>query len=590
MTAAFGRKVKSKSKSGSKSGFNFKLKLKKLNKGGAKPRMINDWVLGETLGMGGYSKVKLGINQHTGQKCALKIMLADSTGKISDSKKKQLVRELNVMKKVHHRNVIQLIEFDENAQYPESDGSKTNCILTVLEFASGGELFDYLMFTGCFDEMATRAYFHQMIDGLEAMHRIGIAHRDLKPENLLIDENYVLKIADFGFATHFVDESGKTQKMKTACGTKGYLAPELLKGKKYTHKCDIFALGIILFTTFAGFPPFQNAVETDWWWDKLSKGWKYIAASEKQKTKKDRDKHIAAGNAKIELFWKAHERTRQFPADLKNLLERMLHPYAEYRYDIKHIREHQWYNQRIYTDKELSHYLQRRVRTVVRERAQKIKKQLEEQGVTSVDYVRRRITEVQANTNNLPLTLTPLELRAKEIDPNNEFNKYIDHVRDDLFVNTLFQFFSYAPPAEIAARVERVADRVHAKTTIAPKSNITLVRCAVAFDDEAGEEDVIFAVKQFLIDDNDYVSEEVTAEDEEEIDEEEEEAEQENINDENSNSNSINIEEAVQVKRYLVSFKRLKGSHMAYTRAVEDFYSAPEIARAMDFGAVLDGQ
>merc|ERR1719244_45423 len=92
--------------------------------------------------MGGYSKVKLGIHKKTGQKVALKIMMADESGKISESKKKQLIRELNVMKKVKHENVIQLIEFDEKA---------------------------------------SRSYFHQMINGLEAMHKLGIAHRDLKP-------------------------------------------------------------------------------------------------------------------------------------------------------------------------------------------------------------------------------------------------------------------------------------------------------------------------------------------------------------------------------------------------------------------------
>merc|ERR1719365_549092 len=138
--------------------------FRKLKKGNVQARSIGDWVLGDTLGMGGYSKVKLGIHKKTGQKAALKIMLADETGKISDSKKKQLIRELNVMKKVRHENVIQLIEFDENAEYPESDGRKTKCIVTVLEFASGGELFDFLMFTGCFDEAASRSYFHQMIE------------------------------------------------------------------------------------------------------------------------------------------------------------------------------------------------------------------------------------------------------------------------------------------------------------------------------------------------------------------------------------------------------------------------------------------
>merc|ERR1719273_1371727 len=386
------------------------------------------------------------------------------------------------------------------------------------------------------------------------MHKLGIAHRDLKPENLLLDENYVLKIADFGFATSFVDDSGKSHKMKTACGTKGYLAPELLKGKKYTHKCDIFAYGIILFTTFAGFPPFQNAVETDWWWDKLSKGWKYIVASEKQKYQKDRDKHIAAGTAKIELFWKAHERTRQFDKILKNLLERMLHPYAEYRYDIKHIKAHKWYNGKTYNEQELRSYLQKRVRTVVKERATKIKKQLEEQGVTSTESYKRRDPTSSGQGKQ-----TPMEIRAKELDPKNEFVKYMDHVKDDLFVNTFYQFFTYAPPAEIAARVERIAGRAGAKVTISPKNNVSLVRCAVAFDDKGGDEDVIFACKQFLIDDADYHEDE-----EEQID--------------LTNSG----------KRFVVSFKRLRGSHLAYQKAIEDFYGAKEIMAAMDFGNILN--
>jgi serine/threonine protein kinase len=451
--------------------------------------------------------------------------------------------------------VIQLIEFDENAEYPESDGTSTKCILTVLEFASGGELFDFLMFTGCFDEYATRAYFQQMIEGLSAMHSLGIAHRDLKPENLLLNEQYILKIADFGFATSFIDESspGKIQKMKTACGTKGYLAPELLKGRKYTHKCDIFALGIILFTTYAGFPPFQNAVETDWWWDKLSKGWKYIVASEKQKYQKDKDKHIAAGMAKIELFWKAHERTRQFSNILKNLVERMLHPYGEYRYDIKHIKQHQWYNGKCYSQKELQKYLQQRVRTVVKERAQKIKKQLEEQHATSMEYTTRPLLDPKNKDS-------PIQRRANELDPQHEFSKYMDHVKDDLFVNTFYQFFTRVNPAQIAARVERIADRAGASVTVSPKNNIILVRCAVAFDDKAGDEDVVFACKQFLTDEQDYQSDE-------------------DVGDDESDAAQVHKDDE---KSYLVSFKRLKGSHLAYQKAVEDFYNAVELTSAMD--------
>jgi len=359
--------------------------------------------------------------------------------------------------------------------------------------------------------------------------------------------------------------------MKTACGTKGYLAPELLKGKKYTHKCDIFALGIILFTTFAGFPPFQNAVETDWWWDKLSKGHKYIVASEKQRFQKDKDKHIAAGKAKIDLFWKAHERTKQFDSVLKRLLECMLHPYSDYRYDIRHIKQHQWYKGKVYNAEELKGYLQSRVRTVVKERAQKIKKQLQEQNVCSVEI---GTTRPGPTDDALPET-TPMQKRAKELDPKDEFEKYVDHVKDDLFVNTFYQFFTHVPPAEIAARLEKVADRAGAKITISPQNNITLIRCAVAFDDKGGDEDVIFACKQFLIDDADY-------QEEKEEDEDSEDAEQE--------QEATNVDQEPVSRRYLASFKRLKGSHLAYQKAIEDFYSAREVMAAMDIEDILAAQ
>merc|ERR1712241_87688 len=173
------------------------------------------------------------------------------------------------------------------------------------------------------------------------------------------------------------------------------------------------------------------------------------------------------------------------------------------------------------------------------ERAVKIKKQLEEQGVTSVECYKRRDP-----TSKGQAAMTPMEKRAKELDPKNEFVKYMGHVKDDLFVNTFYQFFTYAPPAEIAARVERIADRSGAKTTISPKNNVSLVRCAVAYDDKGGDEDVIFACKQFLIDDADYK--------EEDQDEEESDVEEQPQNQDNHNKSELK-------KRYLASFKRLKG-------------------------------
>merc|ERR1712048_1147225 len=108
---------------------------------------------------------------------------------------------------------------------------------------------------------------------------------------------------------------------------------------------------------------------------------------------------------------------------------------------------------------------------------------------------------------------------------------------------------------------ERIADRSGAKTTISPKNNVSLVRCAVAHGDKGGDEDVIFACKQFLIDDADY--------------------REDDAKDQASSSQQAQDQEEYP-KRYLASFKRLKGSHLAYQKAIEDFYMSPEIKQAMD--------
>jgi len=216
-------------------------------------------------------------------------------------------------------------------------------LLIVLELAAGGELFDFLSFTGCFDEQIARTYFRQLISGLKDCHGQKIAHRDLKPENLLMDENYALKIADFGFA-HMGDASAQGKHlMQTECGTKGYMAPEVLAGKKYDESADLFSSAVILFIMLAGFPPFQFATKQDWWYNKIM-------------------------NDKFSLFWKAHERSAYFSDAAKDLINKMLSCDPTKRLSIAQIEDHEWFKGAVLTAEELKADLAARAEKVKAEK------------------------------------------------------------------------------------------------------------------------------------------------------------------------------------------------------------------------------
>jgi len=128
----------------------------------------------------------------------------------------------------------------------------------ALELCEKGELFDILFSTGQFEEKIARAFFHQALEGLEAIHSAGMSHRDMKPENMLFDANFNVKIADFGFAIVLSGRDG-TGMLHTYLGTENYMAPEIHARKAYNGiSVDLFALGIILFIMLSKNPPFAR--------------------------------------------------------------------------------------------------------------------------------------------------------------------------------------------------------------------------------------------------------------------------------------------------------------------------------------------
>ena len=124
-----------------------------------------------------------------------------------------------------------------------------------MEYASGGELFDYIVKRKRLQEDEACRFFQQIISGVEYIHKVKICHRDLKPENLLLDDQNNIKIVDFGLSNMY--NEGET--LKTACGSPCYAAPEMIAGKRYHGlNSDIWSCGIILYAMTCGYLPFED--------------------------------------------------------------------------------------------------------------------------------------------------------------------------------------------------------------------------------------------------------------------------------------------------------------------------------------------
>jgi len=211
---------------------------KKLNKG--------PYLLGEALGEGAFAKVRLATQIHIKEKCAIKIV--DKRFLENNQDIQRLRKEIKILKKIRHKNIIQLYDIME---------SKTN-LYFVMEYCKGGELFDFIVKKKKLTEKEACLFFHQIINGVEYLHNQGIIHRDLKPENLLLDDKNQIKISDFGLSTFFT----KDNYLQTACGTPSYAPPEMLEGLQYNGEAsDIWSCGIILYAMLCGCLPFTESKE-----------------------------------------------------------------------------------------------------------------------------------------------------------------------------------------------------------------------------------------------------------------------------------------------------------------------------------------
>jgi calcium/calmodulin-dependent protein kinase I len=211
------------------------------------PASLTDtYDIGETLGTGHFSKVKLGINKSTKEKVAIKIIKKPTGNKIS-----MLKAEVDIMTKIQHENVVKLFEVHETPQ----------TLFLVMEILTGGELFDRIIAKGHYSEADARKLAITILTAIKHLHENGVAHRDLKPENILLKdttEDAIIKITDFGLSKIFSDDLAGEVTMKTACGTPGYVAPEVLTHENYSSQVDLWSVGVIVYILLCGFPPFYG--------------------------------------------------------------------------------------------------------------------------------------------------------------------------------------------------------------------------------------------------------------------------------------------------------------------------------------------
>ncbi|GAA5809353.1 hypothetical protein MFLAVUS_002761 [Mucor flavus] len=198
----------------------------------------------KVLGVGSFAVVKECTEKTTGTKYAVKIILK----KVIAGKQQMLDSELDILKKVRHSHIVSLHDIFES----------DDAVYIVTDLCTGGELFQRIVERGTYTEATAADLVRQMLEGLVYLHSEDIVHRDIKPENLLFktpEEDADLLITDFGLSKLLKNNN---EILTTACGTPGYVAPEVLLGSGHGKPVDIWSVGVIMYTLLSGYTPFYG--------------------------------------------------------------------------------------------------------------------------------------------------------------------------------------------------------------------------------------------------------------------------------------------------------------------------------------------
>jgi len=204
------------------------------------PGHLSKYKIIEKIGTGSFSTIYVAKNLRTGEKVAIKCV---PTNKLKSSCKKLLLSEIELLQSLNHQHIIKCIDHYVSDTF----------IFIVLEYCMYGDL-SYYLDVHILSENEVQKLFCQLISAVQYLQNKKVMHRDIKPSNILLSEDYVLKLSDFGLAKQYQDSS---ELASTICGSPLYMAPELLHQKKYSTTCDVWSLGIVLYEMLFQKVPFE---------------------------------------------------------------------------------------------------------------------------------------------------------------------------------------------------------------------------------------------------------------------------------------------------------------------------------------------
>ena len=224
--------------------------------------------------------------------------------KVLDKERSKLLKiidhlnlEIEIMYKLHHPHIIQLINhFEDDDNF-----------FMIMPYASRGQLYTLLKQNTKFDQKMTSQFLREIISAVKYLHEHNIIHRDIKPENILLDQNYRIKLCDFGWSNY----CSPNEKRKTFCGTREYISPEMIKKLPHDYHVDIWSIGVLLFECLAGYPPFTGA----------------------------NDSEVFRRINQLKIKWPI-----DFPPLAKNLVMKILKINPEERPSLDEILRHSWFN------------------------------------------------------------------------------------------------------------------------------------------------------------------------------------------------------------------------------------------------------